>query len=92
MFKIEVDLPDFKMEDIQVTVKNGEVIIKAKSEHTDGSFKQNREVNYRYSLPKEADIEKVRSLFKTDGRLVIEAPLPKIEPEVKDQEIPIKRE
>lgn len=92
VFKIEVDLPDFKAEEIQVTVKNGEVQINAKNDHSEGSFTSKREVSYRYSLPKDADMEKVRSLLKTDGRLVIEAPLPQLQVEAKDSEIPIKRE
>ena len=91
LFRIEVDLTDFKPEDIQVSVKKGEVIIKAKSEHSESNIKQNREFNYRYSLPEDADIDKVRSLLKTDGRLVIEAPLPQVEAKA-DKEIPIKKE
>lgn len=88
IFKIEIDLPDFKPEDIQVTVTKGEIIINAKSEHNDSNLKQNRVFNYRYSLPEDADLDKVRSSLKTDGRLVIEAPLPQIEAKA-DKEIPI---
>ncbi|KAI7695997.1 hypothetical protein SSS_08484 [Sarcoptes scabiei] len=92
IFKIEIDLPYFKPENINVTVKKGEVIIDAKLEITEGSSKQSKQVNYCYSLPDEVDLDKVRSLLKTDGRLVIEAPLPQLEQQPENREIPIKRE
>nr|QED58153.1 HSP16-2 [Dermatophagoides farinae] len=92
MFKIEIDLPDFKPENVNVTVKKGEVKIDAKCEITDGSSKQFKQINYSYSLPDDVDLDRVRSLLKTDGRLVIEAPLPALEAPKENREIPIKRE
>ena len=89
MLKIEVDLPDFKSEEIQVTVKDGQVEVMAKREGKDDY----RQVCYRYSLPKDAEIDKIRSLLKSDGRLLIEAPLPQIESNPKgDKPISIKKE
>lgn len=91
LVRFEIDLPDFKPEDIQVTVKEGEVHVKAKHESNEKDLKQFREFSYCYSLPKDADIEKVRSILRVDGRLVIEAPLPE-PPKLENKEIPIKRE
>lgn len=98
--RLELDLEPllFKPENIKVTVKNSEVLISAKCEiKEDGgsSVKQSREFSYQYSLPAEADAEKVRSVLKEDGRLVIDAPLPqKVETAAAkgDREIPVKRE
>lgn len=93
VYRIEVDLQNFKPEDIKVTIKKGEVFITAKSELLEGSIKQNQEFTYQYTLPKEAIEEKVRSVLKTDGRLVIDSPLPEIETTQKgDREIPISKE
>ena len=74
LLKIEVDLPDFKPEEIQVTVKDGQVEVNAKSEGN-GELKQYRQLCYRYALPKDTDLAMVRSLLKSDGRLLIEARL-----------------
>jgi len=96
LLKIELDLPDFKPEDIEVTVKDGHVEISAKSESSGDSIKEYRQFSYRYALPKDADIEKVRSLLKADGRLVIEAPLPPqleaAKQPAEDKEIPVKKD
>ncbi|XP_027195949.2 heat shock protein Hsp-16.1/Hsp-16.11-like [Dermatophagoides pteronyssinus] len=92
IFKIEIDLPDFKPEDVNVQVKKGEVKIDAKCELNEGTTKQFKQISYSYSLPEDVDLDRVRSLLKTDGRLVIEAPLPALESEKKEnREIPIKR-
>ncbi|KAH9397587.1 hypothetical protein TYRP_003908 [Tyrophagus putrescentiae] len=64
---LEQSLHNFKPENIKVTVKNNEVLISAKCEiKEDGgsSVKQSREFSYQYSLPAEADAEKVRSVLK----------------------------
>jgi len=94
LLKIEVDLPNFNPEEIQVTVKSGQVEIAAKSDTSKGDFKESRELNYRYSIPADADIDKVRSILTADGRLVLEVPSPpKLEASKpkQDQEIPIKK-
>lgn len=94
LLKIELDLSGFKPEDIQVTIKDGQLEISAKSEST-GDIKERRELHYSYALSKNADIEKVKSLLKSDGRLVIEAPLPpedaKKPAQRVDTEIPVKK-
>lgn len=95
LLKIEVDLSGFKPEDIQVNIKDGQLEISAKSE-SNGDIKERRELHYSYALSKNADIEKVRSLLKGDGRLVIEAPLPPEEvkklSEPMETEIPVKKQ
>ncbi|KAH7638608.1 heat shock protein 20-like protein [Dermatophagoides farinae] len=84
-------LPMETIEDGQ-RIEKGEVKIDAKCEITDGSSKQFKQINYSYSLPDDVDLDRVRSLLKTDGRLVIEAPLPALEAPKENREIPIKRE
>lgn len=93
VYRIEVDLQNFKPEDVKVSIKKGQVFISAKSELSEGAVKKNEEFTYEYTLPEEANAEKVRSVLKADGRLVIEAPLPEIEAKQKgDREIPITKE
>lgn len=98
IFRIEFDLStfikgtEFKPEDIQVTGKMGEVIIKARSEHCKRLSNTDylliiREYNKSYSLPQDADVDNVRFHLKNDGFLVVEVPLPQIEAKA-DQEMP----
>lgn len=92
ILKIEIDLPDFKPNNVNVTIKNGEVNVVAKYENKEGSCKQSKHVDYSYSLPEDADLDKARSTLKSDGLLVIEIPLKGPVEAKHDKEIPIKRE
>lgn len=97
MLRIEVDLPNFAPEDIQVTIQNGQLEIVAKSETKGGEVKEARQLQYTYTLPEKAEVDKARSLLQNDGRLVIETPLPLSEIEAREKaalgntEIPVKK-
>lgn len=91
LYKIALDLGhEFKPENINVTVKDRLVTIKAKAETETDGCKQLRQFQYQYTLPEGANLEQVKSLLTPDGRLTIEAPLPPPK-EAKATEIPINR-
>ena len=91
LYKIELDLPDFKPEEIQVTVKDNLVTVRAKHQGEKDGVKQHREYHYQYTLPQDVNPEHIKSLINSNGLLTIEAPLPELkEPESK--EIPVQCE
>jgi len=91
VYKIELNLPDFTPEHINVSIKDRDVTVRAKHESDTNGCKQYREYTYQYTLPNEVDVQQVRSLISPEGLLTIEAPLPALkEPELK--EIPIEKE
>ncbi len=91
LYKIELDLPDFEPKDINVSIHDRNVTVKAKRETESNGCKQYREYSYQYTLPNEVNIEQIRSLLSNEGLLTIEAPLPQLkEPDV--QEIPIQKQ
>jgi HSP20 family molecular chaperone IbpA len=86
-----LDLPDFEPKDINVSIHDRNVTVKAKRETESNGCKQYREYSYQYTLPNEVNIEQIRSLLSNEGLLTIEAPLPQLkEPDV--QEIPIQKQ
>ena len=91
LYKIALDLGhDFRPEDINVTVKDRSVTVKARRESEENGCKQLREFSYQYSLPEDVNLENVKSLLTSDGLLTIEAPLPPPK-EPKATEIPINK-
>ncbi|RWS24166.1 heat shock protein beta-11-like protein [Leptotrombidium deliense] len=88
MYSCKVNLEGFTPENINVTLVDGNVTIKAKKETKDANGNSLREAVYCYSLPNNVNTEALRSRLESDGTLVLEAPLLKLE-EPKSQEIPI---
>ena len=92
LYKITLDLgPDFRPEDINVTVKDRFVTVKAKRESEEDGCKQLREFSYQYTLPEDVNLEQVKSLLTNGGTLTIEAPLPPPKEEPKATEIPVQK-
>ena len=82
----------FKPEDIKVKLNDRTVTVSAKMEKAseDGAERLYKEVTKKYTLPENADLQKMKSIVTEDGYLRIEAPtIPKESEVVK--EIPIKR-
>jgi HSP20 family molecular chaperone IbpA len=77
MHRISLDMSGFKPEDVNVSLKNRQVIIDAKMEEKsdDGHHRMYQEVTRQYTLPENVQVEKLRSLLSDDGVLSIEAPI-----------------
>ncbi|RWS13763.1 heat shock protein beta-11-like protein [Dinothrombium tinctorium] len=90
-YTCKVNLEGYAPEDIEVTLVNNNVTVKAKkhTKSSDGS-QSYRESVYHYTLPENVNVEALRSRLSENGELVLEAPLLKIEAP-KSKEIPIER-
>lgn len=94
-YKVELDLREYKPEDIKVTVRGRQVQVQAKKSIKTDTGSMVREYVHEFTVPEEVNPDLIRSLLQKDGRLHIEAPLPRIEPpkdEPKETEIPIDRD
>jgi len=74
---------DFEPRDIKVKLKNHQMTVEAKSEHSspDGHTRFRHEIQKKFTLPDSVEVKDVRSILEPDGVLHIEAnmPLPAIE-------------
>ena len=83
-YHIEVDLPGVKKEDISVSIEDGKLVISGERTHKDELKEENYykvessfgKFSRSFSLPEEADIEKVHA-ESIDG--VLEVVVPKLE-------------
>lgn len=89
-FQLRIDVSQFKPEEVKITIRDRLLTVYAKHIETkNNGSKFFQEYCREYTLPTEVRTEEVRSLFTPMGTLVIEAPLPAIQPYPKDTEIPI---
>ncbi|KAI1283018.1 hypothetical protein HDE_12708 [Halotydeus destructor] len=74
--KVEMDMRGFEPEDVNISVRDKIVSIKATKSVTnsDGS-KSRRNFEYEFTLPQNAKTDQVRSFFRPDSTLSIETPL-----------------
>ncbi|XP_032785434.2 alpha-crystallin A chain [Daphnia magna] len=89
MYRLNIDMPGFKPEDIKISLKDRMLNIHAKMERkSDDGSRFFQEVCREYLLPETLKVEELKSIFTDDGVLCIEAPQPEAE---KPLEIPIDR-
>ncbi len=79
MYKIFVNVQNFKPEELVIKTVGNTVHVEAKHEEktSDGASFSSRNFSQSFSLPKEINPESVVSSLSKDGKLTIEAPLPK---------------
>jgi HSP20 family molecular chaperone IbpA len=70
---MSLDLSDYQAEDIKVSIKDRELIVKAERKFETNTRKSRTSFFQSTSLPPQTDIEHLQSNYK-DGKLVIEAP------------------
>lgn len=92
-FNVNLNVRGYKPEELTVQVDDQSLILSGRHEEKseDGSRCSAREFKRVISLPKEVDVEKLKSCLAIDGRtLKIEAPIKAIEPpKEQPKEIPI---
>lgn len=92
-FNVKLDVRGYKPEELTVTVDDQSLILSGRHEEKseDGSRCMAREFKRVVSIPKEVDVEQLKSCLATDGRtLRVEAPVKAIEPpKEQPKEIPI---
>lgn len=84
-FCLKLDVVEYKPEEIKVTVKNNLLTIHAKKEVSKDGAKIFKEYTHQYTLPEQVNPETVRSVFNSDGTLIVEAPIKALE----SKEIPV---
>merc|ERR1711971_400727 len=79
LYKIEIDVQNFKPEDLVIKTVGQTVQVEAKHEEktSDGASFSSRNFSQSFTLPSEVNPEAVASSLSRDGKLTIEAPLPK---------------
>jgi len=97
MFRLNILMGKaFKPEDIKVSLKDRKLTVEAKREQTseDGTHRYYEEVSRSFTLPEEAELKELKSVFTPNGVLKLEAPVtPKALPEPpKPVQIPISME
>jgi HSP20 family molecular chaperone IbpA len=79
VYKIEVNVQNFKPEELIIKTVGQSVQVEAKHEEktSDGASFSSRNFSQSFTLPRGADPEAVASSLSKDGKLTIEVPLPK---------------
>ncbi|KAK3598799.1 hypothetical protein CHS0354_020910 [Potamilus streckersoni] len=73
-FKVEVDIEDFKPEELQVKTVDRKLVISAKREEQIGNRTSTKEFNREFLLPDAVDPYSVKAFFSDTGKLLLEAP------------------
>jgi len=79
LYKIEINVQNFNPEDLVIKTVGQTIQVEAKHEEktSDGASFSSRNFSQSFTLPREVDPESVASSLSRDGKLTIEAPLPK---------------
>merc|ERR1711971_1504449 len=79
LYKIEINVQNFKPEDLVIKTVGQTIQVEAKHEEktSDGASFSSRNFSQSFTLPREVNPESVASSLSKDGKLTIEAPLPK---------------
>jgi HSP20 family molecular chaperone IbpA len=89
VYRLNVDVDGFKPEEINVSLKENILVIKAKMERkTEDGSKFQQEFTREMTLPDNVDITSLKSFLGNDGVLNIEA---SYKPDAKPKEIPVSR-
>ncbi|XP_076471001.1 uncharacterized protein LOC143300939 [Babylonia areolata] len=73
-FKVEIDIEDFKPEELTVKTQDQRVVVCAKREEKVGTSTSTRELSRERSLPDSVDPLTIKAFFTDGGKLIIEAP------------------
>jgi len=79
VYKIDINVQQFKPEELVIKTVGQTVQVEAKHEQktSDGASYSTRNFSQSFTLPRGVDPESVASSLSRDGRLTIEAPMPK---------------
>ena len=96
LYRLKFYLQDFQPENIKLTIKDFTLTVEAKggTEKNDQDLKLKcyKDLRFEYALPKSVNIEQISSKRHSDGSLLVECPLPKLEMKDDDTvEIPIEK-
>ena len=73
-FRLEVDIEDFKPDELTVKTQDMRVVVCAKREEKVGNRSSSRELSREYTIPESVDPLTIKAFFTDGGKLIIEAP------------------
>lgn len=73
-YRVEVDIEDFKPEELTVKTVDKKLVISARREERVGTRTSSRELNREFHLPDTVDPQSVKAFFSDSGKLFLEAP------------------
>ena len=74
MFKLEIDIEDFRPEELTVKTQDKRVVVCAKREEKKENRSSTRELSREYTIPDSVDPLTIKAFFADGGKLIIEAP------------------
>merc|ERR1711913_206658 len=73
--ELRINAPDYKPEELKVSVQSGSLLVEGKQEKKeDGSAYVQKSFSRSFTLPKEAEADKIVSNLSSEGVLVVTAP------------------
>ena len=79
VFTIQVDTQEFDPEDLDILVEGQALIIKGEREIKRGNNISRRVFNQKFDLPPGAEVDKITSDYKLDGKLIVSIPQIQVE-------------
>lgn len=73
-YKVEVDIEDFKPEELTVKTIDKKLVVNAMREERIGTRSSTKELNRQLTLPDTIDPQTVKAFFSESGKLFLEAP------------------
>ncbi|XP_021366019.1 major egg antigen-like isoform X2 [Mizuhopecten yessoensis] len=73
-YRVEIDIEDFKPEELTIKTVDQKLIISARREERIGTRTSTKELNREISLPDTVEPTAVKAFFSDSGKLLIEAP------------------
>nr|KAG5685611.1 hypothetical protein BaRGS_022175 [Batillaria attramentaria] len=73
-FKMEIDIEDFKPEELTVKTQDRKVVVCARREEKTGNRTSTRELSREHTLPDTVDPLTIKAFFTDGGKLIVEAP------------------
>ncbi|KAK7098445.1 major egg antigen-like [Littorina saxatilis] len=73
-FKLEIDIEDFKPEELTVKTQDKRVVICARREEKIGNRSSTRELSREHTIPETVDPISIKAFFTDGGKLIVEAP------------------
>lgn len=73
-FKLEVDIEDFRPDELTVKTQDKRVVVCARREEKAGNRTSSRELSREYSIPDNVNPLSIKAFFTDGGRLIVEAP------------------
>lgn len=73
-FKMEIDIEDFKPDELTVKTQDRKVVVCARREEKTGNRTSTRELSREHTLPDAVDPLTIKAFFTDGGKLIVEAP------------------